>query len=385
MVLSFPPPSTASWFWTTETLRFLVGGVLVLSALALLFVALVLALRFRNQRVARRREELEKAWASLFPRLAEGQGKEASAWLGSLPPRDRLFLLEVLYRYSRRLKGEERERLRDLASPFLPLLLARLRGGREEERARAVQVIGELGLPSFQDPLREALEDRSSWVAMVAVRELVRGRCVGQVEAIVACLGRFWNWRRPYLAGLLAKMGPEAAPTLRAVLEDEARGRWERALAADALAMLPDPAAADSAAEVLEGVREAAGICEGRMEERISSSARSKESEVEVAAACLRILARVGNTRHRPVVLPFATSPHPVLRALAFRALGGLGEPADAALLEAGLGDPSPWAALEAARALQRLGGEERLLSVAAEGRAPMDVLAQEVLQSWDG
>lgn len=338
-----------------ESFRLAVQAVVVLALFALGFCLFTFYLRLRSRARERLWERLEARWRGrLLEALAEPD--RLPALQDAVEERYALFFVNFILRYSRRVKGEERELLKRAAAPWLDRVAERASSPGVERRARAIQTLGSLGLPRYADQLVEALDDASPLVAMVAARALARSGDVRQVEPLLRRLPRFRAWRESALAAMLAGIGGEAAPWLRETLADEDRDPWVRTVAADALVQLADLEAGDVAAHVLEtgGPR-------------------------ELLAAALNLLAAVGRPEHAPVVRIRCASPDFVVRSRALRALGRLGEEDDAARLEAALDDPSPWVALHAARGLREVGGVEALRRV-AESDHPRAAAARQVL-----
>jgi HEAT repeat protein len=157
---------------------------------------------------------------------------------------------------------------------------------------------------------------------------------------------------------MLARGGPGAAPFLRETLSDSQRTPIVRAIAADALRLLNDIESASIAARVLE--------------------ARQQEDR-ELVTSCVRLLRRLGHEEHVRLIRPLVSAADPVVRAAAVGALGALGGPKDAPLLQDVLDDVAYWVSLEAARGLMSL-GEVSALQRLAGSEGPWAVLARQVL-----
>lgn len=333
----------------------LTAFVLLLLVLALALGALVLLLRLRNRYRIRERESLGRAWEPHLLEALAGRG-DAEGLLARVSSGERLLFLDFLLGFAKRLRGRELDTLGELAGPFLPFMAARTRHRSDAQRARSIQVLGTLGLPEYEGDLVAALDDPSPLVAMVATQSLTRSGRADLLEPVLRRLDRFGTWRRTYLSGMLARMGSEAIPLLRSTLADPEQTSSVRSVAADALLELPDPAVAETAAQVAK-----------------------KETDPNLLVACLNLLAKVGTSAHRPVVLDLAESSHFAVRSHALKALGTLGGPDDLPVLEAALNDASPWVAMEAARGLRAMGSTGRLEALAAtEGSRAS--LAREVL-----
>ncbi|WP_432978566.1 HEAT repeat domain-containing protein [Dactylosporangium sp. CA-233914] len=213
-------------------------------------------------------------------------------------------------------------------------------------RARAAEVLGNLGRKDSLLPLCELLGDPDADVRVVAARSLGRIGDAGATQPLLATLPS----RRPIpahvVATALTRLGTAAQGALLAALDD------------------PRSPVRATAAEVL-GLIGAAGATV-----RVESALRA-DPAMEVRTAAARTLGRLG-TRTALAPLMDALEPqHPaVLRAEAARALGELGAVTAAPALTALLADPEYAVAHNAARSLLRLGNAGRAALVAAEHRA---------------
>lgn len=337
-----------------------VVGVAVLVALllaaCLAFAVATVFLRMRNNRNSRRWARLERLWE---PILLE-------TIVGTLPPAvlrskversDELFFLTFILRYARRLKGPEREMVTALAQPFLARVARSVGRSGPESRARVVQILGALGMPEYADVVAHALDDRSPLVAMIAARSLFSGQFPSHFSKVIARLERFSLWSRPFVASMLASGGRAGAVLLRELLADPTQPGPVRAVAADALRELHDIEAVDMAAAIA-----------------------SEETDFELLAACLRIIARVGNPGQIPVILGLVDAPNIGVRGAALGALTAVGGPSEVPVFMRALDDPSPWVALKAARGLAALGARTALEQFAAS-EEPRAALIRQVLQ----
>lgn len=318
-----------------------VSTLLVVIVTGVLGVAAV-ALRARRTRRAQALGREFREWQGVLHSVLY-DGVDPESLSGMVAPARRLDFLDFLQQYVRRLGGAERERLCQLAEPHLPLLLPLVKHRREGTRLLAVQTLGELGLPRYTTQVVQALDDPSPLVAMVAASTLAQAETPEYAGAVLNHLGRFDHWRRDFLAPMLASMGMGAAPALRRVLSDTGLSARVRAVAADALAALSDPAAAEP-----------------------GQAALTSSDDVELRAATLRLLARVGREEHLDAVRDSLASPELPVRLSAIRAIGQFGGREDVPMLEqAAREDPSPWIALAAARALRSAGQPEALEALA--------------------
>lgn len=338
-----------------ESFLTIVLVVLVLALFAVGFCLFTFYLRLRNEYRERLWKRLEERWTDpLLEALADPD--RLPALQDMVEDRYTAEFVDFLLRYFQRVKGEEREILKRAAAPHLDGIAERATSRSVEVRARAIQILGSLGLPGYDGRLVEALDDPSPLVAMVAARALARERDPRYVAPLLRRIPRFRTWRDSALASMLAGMGPEAAPPLREVLGDEERDPWVRAVAAAALERLTDLEAGDLAAHVVE-----------------------RSTERGLLAAALNLLAEVGRPEHLPAIRVRCASPDFVVRSRALRALGRLGEEEDVPRLRSALDDPSPWVALHAARGLGGVGGVEALREV-ADSDHPRAAAARQVL-----
>ncbi len=315
-----------------------------LAALLALIVALIgttLRLRARNNRTQARWIGLEERWQPLV--LASIAGRISDADLhAQVSPAEALFFIDYLLRFARRLEGEERATIERLARPLLPILVARLQHRDDEFRARAVQTISALGLQEYGHIVVAALDDRSDLVAMVAARSLSQPGTPEFASAVIRRLARFRQWRSSFLASMLARVGPEIAPSLREALLDPNTDIAVRVVAADALRELNDPESAVPAAVVL-----------------------STTSDRNLIVACLGILMEVGHQRHLPPVRALVSSDEPIVRARAFATIARLDDQADLSLLRGAMNDPSPWVPIRVIEALRAAGATTVLQRIA--------------------
>lgn len=330
-------------------------SIAVLVVFSLMFAVWTLLHRtWAERRAARRRRLKEKLEPWILDCLA-GDGSPDEVWRRIPEKADDLFVALVL-EYAERLRGEDLERARRLASPHLDSVVRQIRDPTPEKRAWAVRSLRTLGPHEHREELRIALDDPVPLVALLAARALTETRDPEWVRPILDRLGRFELWSPRYVAEMVATVGPEAVPEIRELYLDPEAAPSVRTVAAEALRSIASPEGADMASEVLE-----AGAPD------------------DVVAASLRILTDVGRGEHLPLVRSFVDDPRPVVRALAVTALGILGSEEDARIPARRLEDPSRWVALHAARALRDLGATEAL-EARREDEDDLGELAREVL-----
>ncbi len=325
-----------------------------------LFVSIILSgyaiwLRVRNHIRAGQWADREDRWTGLTLEAVVGERtvEEIAERVGA---GERLPFLDFLQRYARRLTGRERDRVRQLAVPFLPALQPLLEARNVHRRARAVQTLGTLGLAAQAKVLARAVDDESPLVSMLAARALAGQGLSDHAQPILANLDRFEPWGSEYVTSLLVSLGPVAAPDLRRVMVDADRPPRIRSLAVDALRGLHDLDAVEPASKVLEG-----------------------ETNTDIVAALLRLIAVLGGPAQLALVRERLDDPDFAIRAEAYSALGVLGSPEDDPILEEGLEDPSPWVALRTARGIRDRGRVAKLKHV-SESDHPGRVAAAQVL-----
>lgn len=369
----------------------LVCGILLLLLVALAFAVLTVVLRYRNERRAARWSRLDATWKPLLLDVLSDDA-DPRALQERVGEADRIYFMDVLLRYARRLRGDELEALEELARPYLELAVERLDSPEAGQRAWSVRVLATLGGAEHHDVLTRVLDDESPVVAMVAARALAREGGIESARRILDHLDRYELWSRPFLSEMLASLGPDFAPDLEAVYLDEDVPPEVRAICAEALMDIGEPRSADLAVRVLEsldleavaiagagspdgspakvgggevsagaagdadvraaevgdaegsggaagdGAVSAGGVGEVGGGEVGGSEVGGSEvgggeiaafgDERELVITSLRLLKEVGQPRHLPVVRELMSSPDPVFRSLAVAVLGAAGDPA---------------------------------------------------------
>ena len=333
-------------------------GVLVVGTLALSAYAVIM--RFVHAADAKAAEQFNERWRD--PLLGAVANPDLVPSVQALVrDEDAIRFLGFVIEYARRLRGQEKGVLKDMAKPFLPRMAERVHARRVEMRAWAVQTLGTLGLPEYADEVVAALDDPSPLVAMVAARALARAETPQYAPAVLERLERFTGWDRHFLASMLAAIGPSASGAFRDGLADEGRAPWIRGVMAEALLQQGDFMAGDIAAEVVRTAHER-----------------------DLLASALRLVAAVGRPEHVKVIRLHHDSDDAVVRAQALRALGVLGGVDDVQVLVGAMEDLSPWPALYAARGARDAGGRGVLADLVASGH-PSAALAEQVLAEEGG
>lgn len=360
-------------------LLFILFCIAALMLFSVAFGALAIKYRRQNDRMAARWARLEAEWEPLVVAVLDGD-RTAEDMAAHVDRKDRLYFVDFLTRFAKRLRGETRDQLDALALPYLDAVGAHLTYPAPAQRARAVQALGLLGFTHFADRLVTALDDESPLVAMLAARALSRRDHPQYVGAVIDRLYRFDNWSPRFLASMLAAVGPDAVPQLRTAYADSARPPQTRAVAAEALRWLNDIPAVDIAARVLEEEfeRERPGDAPptpANREETAGDDALNARRDL--AASSLRLLRNLGRPEHARKARDLCASPDFVVRAFALRALGRIGDASDVSRLEGALEDESVWVVLHAAHALRELGAETKLRDIAARPHPRADIARQ--------
>lgn len=321
-------------------LQVLILTVVFIFVITVIIAIAVILLRVKNNWNARRFHRLEESWEGQIMDLLSGDDPELVGEI-EVKRRDRLFYVQYLYRFAGRFRGQELQIIKALARPHLEMIAKKIDKGYPELRARNVNILATLGFPEFIQPIIDSLKDGAPIVKMAAARILAHSDYPEHIDLILPELASFDGWSMNFLASMLAEMGPEVVPRLRAEFLNPEGSRRVRIAAAEALRSIGALGAADAAASVLED-----------------------ENDPELSAACLKLLAELGTPRHRPILVHLTHSENEIIRLHSMSALGSIGGDEDLQLLEDALVDPSPWVVLQAARAMVQLRGLERLMAI---------------------
>ena len=131
-----------------QVFLFLSSTILVLLTAAAIFAVVVFLLRLRNEREDRLWARLNGTWEPILLEALSGQRELQDLW-DHVEEGDQLHFLEFVLRYAQRLGGAEQDVLRRAAKPYLKAMLPLLSNRRVGIRARAVQTLGNLGLPEY--------------------------------------------------------------------------------------------------------------------------------------------------------------------------------------------------------------------------------------------
>jgi HEAT repeat protein len=332
-------------------------GLLILCTVG--FVGASVLLRIRNNRIARQWARLEARWDPVMLEVLSGAAP-IDALEALVPREDARRFVEYLMRYARRIRGTERVLITGLAGPHLYTVSGDLTNGNVERRARAAQMLGELGPVRYRTELLAALKDPAPVVVMIAAKALSRECRPEDAPPLIESVSRLSLLTGRLLVAMLQRLGPQAAGAFRQTLADPTQPAKLRAVAAKVLAGFNDQAAADIAAAVVD-----------------------QTEDVDLRVAALQVIEQVGTADHLPLARRLTTDPEPAVRGSAIKILGKQGAEADVPLLVDALEDPVSWVAIHAAEGLRR-GGRAVLEAVAEVRRRRSSVVAREMLFKED-
>jgi HEAT repeat protein len=338
----------------------LIVSVSLLFIITLLFALLVIALRAGHVRRRHRRDERDERWKDAV--LDTMSGAEPAGLQALVRPGEDVALLAYLLPYVRRLRGQEVRQLADAVTPYLPAARHNIEARSAERRANAVQALAAFGTTDDTRLVLTALDDPSPYVAMNAAQALARPEHAAHATQVIDRIWRFEQWSHEYLSAMLARLGAPVAEPSRRILADAGQGCHARIVAADVLLRLNDALSADIAARVLEEPR----------------------LDTDVAAAALRVLAKLGRAEHLDVVRRHAASPSAIVRAQAVRTAAAIGGEEEVPAVTAALYDPSAWVAHEAAVGLIELGHADVLRTLVSD-ESPVGLVARQALAEAKG
>lgn len=329
--------------------------MVVLVIVACILVVVTLHLHQKNQRTAKKWAEMEQRWQPLLLKTLGGEmwPEELRA---QIYPGEGFYFIDYLTRYAEKLSGESRQRATDLASPYLPQLLKRVKQGDAEQRARAILTLSILAPEGHQNRMVEALEDESPLVSTMAARALAENGSIAHLAPILEKMPRFRSWSQNYLVSMLVSLAKDHPEKLRDALVLSHQPDWVKTVILKALTEIKDWQTLPLAVQFLQ-----------------------EDAHREVQAASLQFLARIGHEGLLDLIRKKCRSEDFVIRLNAVKALSNLGSAEDRELLLHLLEDPSQWIAHQAAQALKSTKHFEDLLAIALSDH-PRAELAKEVL-----
>jgi HEAT repeat protein len=338
-----------------QAFRILLISIAIITVCALAFVAASVVLRAKNNRIARQWTKLEARWDPVMLDILSGSAP-VEALEALVGREDGRRFVEYLMRYARRIRGAERVLITGLAGPYLYLVSGDLANGNVERRARAAQMLGELGPVRYRDDLFAALGDSAPLVVMIAAVALSRHYRAADVLRLIQSVNRLSLLTNRMLVSMFQRLGPQSAWAFRQTLADRTQSAKLRAVAARVLANFNDQEAVDIAATVVEDA-----------------------DDVDLRVAALQVLERVGSVEYLPLARRLVKDPIAAVRGSAIRILGTQGGADDIPILVDALEDPVSWVAIHAAEGLRR-GGRGVLEAVAEVRQRRSSMVAREML-----
>lgn len=316
----------------------LVGAAVALLVLAIGLAGVAVGRHLVDRYRERHHEARQKRWRTQLLAILAGEHPPRSL-VDQVDREHAGAFLNFLTPYATTLEGDEMDQLRAVARPFMPRERRHLSSRRMMARARAVQRIGLLGGVEHVAVLRDMLDDPADRVAQMAFRWLAKLGGPDEAGPLLRRLDRLDHVDHRQMSSALVELGDGAAPAFRAALADDGRSSFVRVCCAEALRWLGDGAAAAVAGRLLRTAGEA-----------------KQDFSPELTASLLRLLRRVGQSDHVPIVRSLCRAPVSFVRIHAARALGQLGGTAEEGLLIRLLRwDSSRWVALSAAQSLAEL------------------------------
>lgn len=336
-------------FLGPQVLRIATNLSVLLSVLSIGLLLIVVAVRFRADRRAKRRARFRRRAEPALDAFVKERGKtdEIVPLLRKYPDE----ALDLLMEISARLEPEDRLQLQPLFA-CLPLkagLHKALRNRRWERRLPAAERLGYLGNHDNIDDLVSALKDEVLVVRYAAARSLVALRTAEAVEPILLAFDVPGELNERRTAEIVGSMGSAAVAPLLAVLSNPG-GKYSDSVinvASRVLGMLQAGCAATPLAGLLA------------------------HPDFRVRLNAARSLGAIGDRTTLPAVAKLADDPSWEVRNVVMQTIGKLRGDGELHRLIKALGDDAWWVRFSAAQALFSLGqpGIEAL-NQAARGAA---------------
>ncbi len=362
--------------------------VWMLLSLVLLLLAIGLGLRIVTVWRERRYQAWAQAWEEPFFAFVFSPGPVAD--VPSIA-RGQLAIWErFLYTYMKKVQGEERQRVVDLASRtgLLDRLRHRLERGNRWGKARAMMFLGLGRVTEALPAMREQLHSPDRLVALAAARGLARMGDVDSLPQLVETVRRRSFFTYEAISDLLADFGNDACPQVLRMLEE--------AVPSDALIPLSATAKApQDSGQLQDGssprVEDPELVClyvdfltyfryRGALPALVTLLTRTDHEEI--AIHCLKFLEQAGDANHAHLALPWLRHQVWALRLHAVKALSATAPEAYLPEKEALLEDPAWWVRYRTAQglALAGPGGRAVLERVAASSAVAAAEMAQQFL-----
>lgn len=331
------------------------GTIFLFTVVSILMGLRAVLIHLGRQRLDRRKSRLEATWTETLMDVLTGE-REVSVLWRLVKSQDRLYFIDFLSAYARRVTGKELEIIEDAARPWLRAIRRRIKSRDPARRARALRTMADLTPQRSSKLLVDALDDPSDLVSMVAARTLIRFGESSHLPLILNRLNRYSIWSEQYTASMLASAGSSATFFLRVHMNQPRTSEQDRAIILRALAMIGDSLSIPLAEKELR---------------------TSKNLSTQIVA--LDMIGELGTSDQAPLVRQKVPLADENVLAHALLTLGQIGDDSDIPLVAEYLDHPSPWVALRAAIGLVNLGAEERLEAFIAAA-SPNAVFAQQAL-----
>lgn len=324
----------------------LVATLAVLTATIVALLLLTAGARTVRLVAARRRHSRVQRLRPLVAQLAAADDDLPPTLPPGLTHHDLATLEQVALDVLPKVRGRGRSQLVDLlvARGLADDARRRLRRPGPVGRARAVLVIGALGIDTATNEVVGALSDRHPEVRIAAVRALGQLSSAQAVDALVACLSAPDRYPAGLVGAALAGHGTRSGAALVSCLHDG------------------PPIARTVAAQVL-------GATHAQSARTALVDRLAHDAEPGVRRAAAGALGRIGSPRSVDALVEASLhDPAPEVRAAALSALGDVGDPRAVPVLRDAVGHPHHEVASSAAAALTRVGeaGPAALESLAA-------------------
>jgi HEAT repeat protein len=302
-----------------------------------IIVSLILVRLLEDRDEARRQRLRAPAWRTVLALSAgdEVEAREAALTLRSLRATSRRAIEEDVYALVPKLRGESRQRVRELLRAWGSTEEARRlsTSASPVRRARGYHRLGVLGFPDYREDLLAGLADRDHTARRTAMLALANYPAPDVVEEMLGAAASEPRLRHDFLAAV-DQIGYPAVKALMVRLDQPVTefGVRERILAAEGLGLLGDLAAVAP----------------------LEASLGAEDTELRIAA--LHALGQLGSPTSLSVVAEQLGDGDPEVRRAAATATGMLGGEASLLVLEVAMGDTNIEVARAAASALRRAG-----------------------------
>ncbi len=240
---------------------------------------------------------------------------------------------------------------------FAELLVGMLSQRSQWSRSFALHFLGLMGASEQVDHIRPHLADRSELVSHSAAEALMLLKDVASVPLILKGMAHSAERRQDRVSALISTYGAEIMPVLHRLLRESWLTGWMQVLILNAMA---DQVYLDAAWDILE--------------------LATQTGEREVLIACLRALAEFEDDTLVGYFEDLLADADPVVRSVAARALGKIGEARHLEPLGGMLRSDNFWLLRETVGAMLALGPGGRRALADLERRGEVSPLARRLI-----